>query len=654
MKKILILVLLFSITLLSACAVDSNIPEPDGDNTVTPGDNGETQLPPTDNTQTENTNTPGDDTPVTDRWEGESVMNPETFNGALSVRLSSFETGTKDKQSFKIKYYAPYDDTYTFKTNSNTKVNLYSTTGKLISEIGYSETVSIEFFKDEVIYAEVEAKSSTKDAKVEVSLKDNVSLFPYDPQEMVDAEALLADSKKNETMTTAVANISYKKREGGLYINCNNPEQITNQCLHNGLTRNDVSNKSVFFTFEHNNSAATASSRIDGDFYYGYQVINRGTEDVYITVKNIGFHIDGPGCWLGEKEWIDFYNTKFVVKGFSSFTSAQLTTFNDYFGFSNNYADPDNQAITYRLPAGEYMYVMGGTSKDAYNNYNVFGTADYPVKVAGCSNGAVLFEVSGDNVEGVFYAYQDTNKISPENKTLQGYVTKYANDNHDYSNQYVGYDECHGVVDAHLTWEFNDTTTGGSMNNYTGNLLVNYTTRYDANVSSKNTPYQLLDNKDYKVNNAKYWITHINSQHHHDAVATDMTKYITVNQAGEEIVLDYEHLDGTGDVSNIGNWMIDYMEHYTFVNHGKRNRKVTVGFNNNGCVAVLVRDKNGKLIQGTEQYTIVQKASGSYAGLSDAFSYTVTVPAGGYVQFIVEYNLVANASGYVRHYAVLK
>ena len=100
--------------------------------------------------------------------------------------------------------------------------------------------------------------------------------------------------------------------------------------------------------------------------------------------------------------------------------------------------------------------------------------------------------------------------------------------------------------------------------------------------------------------------------------------------------------------------MIDYMEHYTFVNHGKRNRKVTIGFNNNGCVAVLVRDKNGKLIQGTEQYTIVQKASGNYAGLSDPFSYTVTVPAGGYVQFVVEYNLVANASGYVRHYAVLK
>ena len=645
MKKIIILVLFLSIILLSSCGVDTN--------QKTPSDDVVTDNPVT-NPETNNNQTPGGQTPSNDRWEGDVVMNPEMFSGAQSVRLSSFETGTNDKQSFKIKYYAPYDDNYVFNTNSNTKITLYSESGKLISEIGYSSTQTIEFFKDEVIYALIEAKSSTKDAKVDVSLVKNVSLFPYDPQEMVDAEALLADSKRDETMKTAVANISYKKREGGLYINCNNPEQITNQCLHNGLTRNDVSNQSVFFTFEHNNSASTPSSRINGDFYYGYQVINRGTEDVYITVKNIGFHIDGPGCWLGEKEWIDFYNTKFKVKGFNSFTQDQLRTFNDYFGFSNGYADPDNQAITYRLPAGEYMYVMGGTTKDAYNNYNVFDTADYPVKVNGCSNGAVLFEVAGDNVEGIFYAYQDTNKISPENKTLQGYVTKYENDEHDYSNQYVGYDNCQGVVDAHLTWEFNDTTTGGSMNNYTGNLLVNYETRYDANVSSKKTPYQLLDNKTYKINNANYWITHINPQHHHDAVATDMTKYITVNSKGEEVVLDYEHLDGTGDVANIGNWMIDYMEHYTFVNHGKRNRKVTIGFNNNGCVAVLIRDKDGKLIEGTEQYTIVQKPSGTYAGISDAFSYTVTVPAGGYVQFVVEYNLVANASGYVKHYAVLK
>ena len=151
-----------------------------------------------------------------------------------------------------------------------------------------------------------------------------------------------------------------------------------------------------------------------------------------------------------------------------------------------------------------------------------------------------------------------------------------------------------------------------------------------------------------------YWVTHINPMQHSDAVGTDMTKYHTVNSNGEEIVIDYNHLDGNGNYANIGNWMIDYMEHYTFVNHGSKDRKVTVGFDNNGCVAVLVRDKDGNLIEGTPQYTIVQKPLNGYAGVYDRFSYSVTVPAGGYVQFVVEYNLVANASGYVKHHVELE
>lgn len=648
MKKITLLFLVLSIFLLTSCNLSSNADEENNENIPT---NNEQQTVVPDDQTPQNPDvdqTPQNpEEPEEDRWKGEIAIETSVFSSAKKVRLSSFSTGADDKQVIYLKQYAPYNDSYTFKTNSNTTLEIYSKTGVEIAVINPSSRQTIDFLQDEEILTVIKANRSNSDMGYNVSLKENYSLFPYDPINQVDAEALLAKDKKNSNLLSPTATISYKKREGGLYINCNNPEQITNQCLHNALTRNDVSNQSVFFTFEHNNSASTSSSRIDGSFYYGYQVINRSNEDVYITVKNIGLHIDGPGCWLGEKEWIDFYNTKFQVKGYSNYTSAQKTTFNDYYGFSNSYQDPDNQAITYRLPAGEYIYVMGGTSADAYNNTNVFNTADYPVAVSGCSNGAVLFEVAGDNVEGIFYAYQDINKIQPDNKTHQGYVVNYANDSHNYGRQYVGYDNCHGVVDAHLTWEFNDSSNSG-------NLKVNYQHPVASNVTTgKANAYKALNSTLEWSRGQTHWATHINPLGHSDAVGTDMTKYYTINSNGEQIVLDYDHLDGTGQLTNIGNWMIDYMEHYTFVNHGDKDRNITVGFDNNGCVAVLVRDQNGKLIEGTAQYTIVQKPTNGYAAIYDRFSYTVTVPANGYVQFVVEYNLLANASGYVKHFVEL-
>ena len=78
--------------------------------------------------------------------------------------------------------------------------------------------------------------------------------------------------------------------------------------------------------------------------------------------------------------------------------------------------------MTYRLPAGKHIYVMGGTTEDAYNNVNVFNTADKKVN-GGCSNGAVLFEVIGDNVEAAFYAYKKSENVQIDNNTHQGYVT---------------------------------------------------------------------------------------------------------------------------------------------------------------------------------------------------------------------------------------
>jgi hypothetical protein len=282
---------------------------------------------------------------------------------------------------------------------------------------------------------------------------------------------------------------------------------------------------------------------------------------------------------------------------------------------------------------------MGGTTSDSYNNVNVFNTANKKVS-GGCSNGAVLFEVIGDNVEAAFYSYKNPDKVQRDNKTHQGYVAE--RDGHEYGRQLIGYDNCHGVVDANLTWEFSDLTESQY-------LPVTYTNYYDENVKEKgNTPYGKINSTPH-VQQGREWTTHINPQNNNKGVGTDMTKYYTIDENGNEICIDPDHFDGLGYTANIGNWMIDYMENYTFVNHGKNSRTIKVSFKNNGSVAVLVRDQNGKYIEGTAQYTVCSPASSYGSAINDKFEYTIVIPAGSVVQFTVEYNLLANSSGNIVH-----
>lgn len=558
------------------------------------------------------------------------------FNNSKQIRFSSYSSGSESSTTHYLKQIAPYDDTYKIKTNEYTSCSFYNKNGELIDSVAAKTKKSISLKKDDIVY--VVAKGiENQTIGYEVELQEHNALFPYDPINLVDGNSMLAEDKSNIDPLQA-ANVNFKKREGGMYINCNNPEKLKDSSLNKALTRNDVSNKEVFFTFEHNNA-------ITGSFHYGYQVINKGTEDVYVTVKNIGFQLDGAGCWLGEKEWIDFYNTEFRIKGYDNFTESQLATLSAYYDFCNTYKSPNNQPITYRIPAGKHIYVMGGTTEDSYNNVNVFNTADKKVS-GGCSNGAVLFEVVGDNVEGAFYAYKKYQNVQIDNTTHQGYVTVDDKGNV-YGQQYVGYDNCHGVVDANLTWEFSDHTQAQR-------LPVTYTNYYYDNVKGDgNTPYGEIPSTPH-VNNRTDWVTHINPQNSHAGVGTDMTKYYTVDENGNKIVIDSDHYDGLGKTANIGNWMIDYIENYTLVNHGSKNRKVVLSFTNTGSVAVVVRDKDGKAVEGTAQYTIYTNATSHGSPIYDMFVYEVVVPANSVLQFSLEYNLLANSNGYVKHTAELK
>ena len=564
------------------------------------------------------------------------------FDEVENVRFSSLYLVANNKTTFNLNMEVPYDDYYTVALNSvYSSFVAYDEYGNKVLELSGKTSKQIYLEKGMILTCTAKTSNSSAAVDLTITLSEHYTLYPYDPQEFVDGDALLAQDKSHVTGDVPSAVIRHEKRKGGLYINCNNPEKLNSNQYNQGLTRDDVSNKEVFFTFEHNNYSVK-------NFYYGYQVKNTGSEDIYITVKNIGLHIDGSGCWLGEKEWIYFYNTNFKIKGYNSYTSSQKANFNAYISFGMNYKSQNYQPITYRVAPGTYIWVMGGTSADAYGNVNVYGTANYKV-TSSCSNGAVLFDVLGEGAVGTFYIYQDASKVGYNNNTHYGYTTGTNPVGHDYGEQYKGSDYCHGVVDGYMTFEFNDNH-GVSEDIY---LPVEYTNKIEAGAATNGTKYAAFNVVNNNVSQWS-WYTHINPQNNNSAVGTDMTAYHTVDHNGNPIVIDYLHRDGRGQAANIGNWMIDYMDHYTFVNHGKVDRKVTLNMYHSGVIAVLVRNPDGSLRSDfTPQYAVRLASSSSGAAIEDLFEYTVTIPAGCYVQFVVEYNLLANASGNIQHNVLL-
>ena len=43
----------------------------------------------------------------------------------------------------------------------------------------------------------------------------------------------------------------------------------------------------------------------------------------------------------------------------------------------------------------------------------------------------------------------------------------------------------------------------------------------------------------------------------------------------KEVIIDNYHADGCGEPANTANWMIEYQEHFTFINQGDTDRKIT-------------------------------------------------------------------------------
>ncbi|MBQ9414409.1 MAG: hypothetical protein IJU16_04710 [Clostridia bacterium] len=373
------------------------------------------------------------------------------------------------------------------------------------------------------------------------------------------------------------AELVYKKREGGTYIYSNNPEMLRAKDLGQALLRTKDLTGDVEFTYEHSNHSGQPA-------YIGYQLKNEGKEDAEVLVTNIGIQVDGE--WLGQRSWSDFYNVKFDLPTY------YFVDGKEYFGYVGqdflDYTPRVFQPTTYRIPAGEYIYVLGGTSADAYANTNVGDTADKVVEVGRCSNGAVKFRVLTGKVTGTVYFYADAEQVKAE-PAEQGYVVN--RDEIFFGGQYKGVDPHLGMIEADISWTVNDRTMCGT-------LPVSFTNYYDDHIAEyPKTPYMAYQSTPHRQHLIR-WLTSLNPQNAHEAVGTDMMIFHCITEDGTPVVIDNEHADGAGDPANTGNWMVQCNHNFTLVNQGEKERTFRIYTDGAlaGALFVLVRNEAGDVL----------------------------------------------------------
>ncbi len=529
-----------------------------------------------------------------------------------AIRLSSISDVSDSTRVRSYDVYAPYTDSYTITSSNVSTIAIYS--GSTLVASG-TTSLKVSLQEDVGYTLKVTAKYANYSYSLTVVADNHKITLPYDVAEPMDTTGISLNN--SSAYVVAASDANYQKREGGTYIYCNNPERIQSDAIGDALMRNDDLTGDVFVTYEH-------SSNTSSSFYLGYQVKNTGSSDVYITITNVGYQTSGS--WYGQYAWSDFYNTSFTLPSSSTYDNSNYLFY--------DYTPRVFQPITYRLPAGKYFYVVGGTSSDAYNNINVDGTANKAISRGNCANAAVKFTVTGGSVTGTMYCYSSTYQVQAE-PAQTGYRTDYNSLGQNYGLQYQGSADHAGVIDCYFDWTFNDEIGGGM-------LPVNYTNYYASNVSSVTTPYAAYNSTAHLQSRKYEWHTHINPQDVNTAVGTDMVAFNCVDSNGIKRVIDTDHADGTGNFANIGNWMIEYQEHFTLVNQGNKARTITLHYGDNGSMLMLARDsQTGEVLQAD------LPVGGDIMGIN--YVYNITIPAHSIKQISMCYLLMPMSAGTVSH-----
>lgn len=469
-------------------------------------------------------------------------------------------------------------------------------------------------------------------------------------------------SEKSDRTPAAV--INYRKRPGGTYLYSNNPEMLAPEDVGQALLRNEHLTGRCFFTYEHSNHTGAP-------FFLGYQLRNEGETEVTVRVSNIGNQVRGE--WLGQREWSDFYGLSFDLP--EDYWESDGKTVNpiyvggDYISYTPRPYTPE----VFTVPAGGYVWVLGGTSGDLPFGALSGGTADQAVLQGKCANGAVLFTIEGGSMTGTFWCYTEPSQCDPA-KPQQGYVVSRNGKN--YAAQYKGMDDSTiGLAEADVSWIFDDRTKAGK-------LPVVYTVKRDPNYASVTDPYAPLQMQTFTVQ-GDHWLTSLNPNDNPEAVGSDMVSFQCVTQDGKTVCIDNSHTDGSGNKANTGNWMVQNQTNFTFVNAGERDRTVRLFTRNNGVLAVMIRSANGEVLDakmllqpyhfvsleevfaGVDKSLLTEKNGHWWFRVADGRPYCdvwdersliweATVPAGGHYRVSVDDLILANSCGGVSRWVEIE
>ena len=545
------------------------------------------------------------------------TSNPELNNCTEeSFIFSNINDSFNENEEYKVyKLYADHDDTYVMIASTYLKFTIFDSNKKFISE-SYDE-LSVDMKKGDYIYLKVEKMSDISDFSLEAYYINNPIKLPYETN---FKEYEIDTSYSNEANILQAATIDYVKRSGGTYIYSNNPEMFVDEDVNTCVMRNGNLTGEIYMAYEHANYSSYQN------VYLGYKLVNEEDHDIYVTVENIGYQT--VGTWFGQRAWYDFYNTKFklpddyLINGQISGAYAHL-----------DYAYEDYQPriftpTTYKIPAHESFFVLGGSSGASYNGINVDNTANKALGKIRCCNGQVKFNVTNGSVRGMMFIYNDIRKINDDMEEV-GYIT--LRNGRDYGLQYQGIAHHKGVIDNHVYYEFND-------NSKSSTLPVTYTNKYALDVSYR-APYSEYENYEH-VKNATSWMTHLNPQNNHNAVGSDMVEFICKTTDKKTVIIDNYHSDGSGYAANTANWMIEYHDNFTFVNRGNNKRTLVLRIKDHGTLATLLRDEKGNVL---ETYYSIGLGDPSYV------EYKVEVEPLSYRQVCLDYLLVACSYGSVLH-----
>lgn len=570
------------------------------------------------------------DQPLKEQPGDEGKFDLKAFESLPEVPLSDF-FAVEEGKSCKLKMKAPYSDQYRISYSGSvvSSVEAYDAEGKQLND-ATATNFTLDLEAGEIVYLNVVPVKSA--VRLNVSAKENSAPFPFGVRKDGPDPASYVTTSEDPADPLEEAEIVYTKRPDTLYIYSNSPESLTPAVVNSCLTREEVSDRSVFFTFEHQSQYLVQQGMQTNGVYFGYRVTNTGTEDMYVTVKNLGLQMDGAGCWYGQQEWVDFYNTAFSLDGVNTLRPMQKQLFERWLNFSLDAKPHEFRPTTYRIPAGKYMYVIGGTTADAFGGFNVAGTANLSSEYCPIANGAVLFDVVG-KAEGAFYVYTSAKKIEEGNPDYKGNTYPYGD----------GWDEGY-VIDSKIEWTFNDATPAQT-------LPVTYTNYYSDTAPNQGgiagTPIPDMTPHTFHETS---WGTHLEPLVDHKFVGSDISELHSFLN-GEPSIYGTHYYGPLNEFPSIGNWMHDYQDFFTFVNRGDKDRTVRINITPNGVMPCFIRNADGTIAPEYEPFFAIFAGSGHTDGepFDLAVHAEIVIPAHSVRQVVVEYNLMANSYGAMKH-----